>query len=598
MWHEIVWITMIARKVWLGLGRREKIGLWLALLLMPVGGLLMNIPAIVVGHLVDYMLTSASKDFQKTVPYIVAIAAVIVCREVIAVVRKYLVENTCTRIQKLKTVDAMAHLLRVDLTAFGPEQRVGSIQGRMYRSIEGFVKVIKLCFLDFLPAVITAACALGVVFYRNQMLALIMGSVIPTGLALALLQMKTQKGIRIAVLRAKEDIDGRVVELLGGLEYIRAANTESHEVSKVDTSCEYLRQREIKHHLWMAIFDGLKYLNEGLFHILVLGITIHLACAGFSSIGDVLAYSVLFTAVVAPLREVHRILDEAHESALRTNDLFEILARPEDVSYSIGSPEFSPSYALGIKGDPEMEIRQIVYRYPGGNQDRPELNRITAKVRKGETVGIVGPSGSGKSTLIKVLLRLLHPTSGDVKINGTPLSSMARSDIASTFGYVSQNPFLFAGSVAENIAYGCGAVMHDQIVEAATKARIHDEIKALPGGYQSLVSERGANLSGGQRQRIAIARVFLKDSPILIFDEATSALDHLNEKAVQAALEEVRSGRTQLIVAHRLSTLRGADRILVLRDGAVVEDGSYQELSNRQGVFAELLGAIATSAAA
>jgi ATP-binding cassette, subfamily B, bacterial len=594
MWTELRWIISLTRQVWNSLTRVNRLGLMSAMLLMPIAGFLTNVPAVLLGRLVDKMLHGGSRDVMAAAPFVGWIAVALLFREALTILRKYLVENTGTRVYKSKTVQVMTHLLRLDLHAFGPEQRVGGVQGRMQRSLEGFVKLIKLSFLDLLPAVVTAICALAVVALRNPALMALMAAVIPIGLTIALLQIKAQKGIRIDLLRAKEEIDGRVVELLGGIEYIRAADTESIEVRKVGLASEKLRLREIQHHVWMSVYDAFKALNEGFFHILVLFTTIYLAYNGRASAGDVLAFSVLFTAVVNPLREVHRILDEAHESGLRATDLFELLKKPEDASYLV-------CHSAGRRRDeeehPHLELKDVVYRYPGGGVGPGALSHVSLQIRVGETVGVVGPSGSGKSTLIKSLLRLLHPDSGAIYVDGRRLDEMSRAEIAQEFGYVSQTPFLFAGTIEENIAYGCGPATHEDIVVAAKQAQIHDEILRMPGQYAAVVSERGANLSGGQRQRIAIARVLLKNPRIFILDEATSALDNLNEKAVQAALAQAMIGRTMIIVAHRLSTLVGADRILVFQNGRIVEAGTFDELLEQGGAFAELnhAGGVRTS---
>jgi ATP-binding cassette, subfamily B, bacterial len=584
MLTELKWIMQVAHRVWSGLALRHKLRLACAMALMPFTGFLANAPAILLGRLVDGMLGPGAKDVMTAAPFVGWLALALVIREALTILRKYLVENTCTAAYKAKTVEAVAHILRLDLHSFGPEQRVGGVQGRMQRSVEGYVRLIKLCFLDLLPAVITAACALAVVASRNPMLMVLMAAVIPAGLAIALLQVKAQKGIRIALLRAKEDIDGRVVELLGGLEYIRAADTEAIEVAKVETASEKLRCREIQHHVWMSVYDAAKALNESLFHVAVLCVTIYLAYLGRASAGDVLTFSVLYIAVVTPLREVHRILDEGHESALRASDLFDLMSQDEDASYSVslGNPMVAPAE------HPHIELVNLSYSYPGRTDVPGALTSVDLFVRRGEVIGIVGASGSGKSTLIRVLLRLIHPASGGVRINGRLLTEMSREQIGREFGYVSQTPFLFSGTVEENIAYGCGAASPIQIAIAARSARIHDEIMQMPGQYKATVSERGANLSGGQRQRIAIARLFLKDPAIVILDEATSALDAINESAVQAALAQLMTGRTMIIVAHRLSTLAGANRIVVFRAGRIVEAGTFDELLEHDGAFAEL----------
>jgi ATP-binding cassette, subfamily B, bacterial len=217
------------------------------------------------------------------------------------------------------------------------------------------------------------------------------------------------------------------------------------------------------------------------------------------------------------------------------------------------------------------------------------LNGVTLAIRHGETIGVAGRSGCGKSTWLRVLMRLTHPGEGSVSLGGVPIESVTREAIGELIGYVGQNPFLFAGTVAENIAYGTEGATDEAIADAARRACIHDEIAAMPGGYGATIAERGQNLSGGQRQRIALARVFLKNPPILVLDEGTSALDNISERAVQQAINASRADRTVILVAHRLTTLLDTDRIFVFDDGRVVETGTYDELLAGNGVFAELV---------
>jgi ABC-type multidrug transport system fused ATPase/permease subunit len=219
---------------------------------------------------------------------------------------------------------------------------------------------------------------------------------------------------------------------------------------------------------------------------------------------------------------------------------------------------------------------------------RPALDGLTLNIRPGELVGVAGPSGSGKSTLARLLLRLAHPAAGSVRLGGRPLEDLSRPDLGGLAAYVGQSPFLFAGTAAENIAYGCGHVALADIEHAARLSGIHEEIAGRPGGYGAAVAEGGRNLSGGQRQRIALARAFLKGAPLLVLDEATSALDPLAERRVLRSLARL-GGRTVLFVTHRLASLRGADRVLVLDRGRLAEEGTYEELANGHGTFANLL---------
>jgi ATP-binding cassette subfamily B protein len=296
----------------------------------------------------------------------------------------------------------------------------------------------------------------------------------------------------------------------------------------------------------------------------------------------------LFLNVMTPLAEVHRFIDEAHESSLRVGDLLGLLTVPIDRSFRTPeAPAGPPRLALG---EPVFTADDLRVEFHGNDgQPRHALNGLAIAIRHGETIGVAGRSGCGKTTWLRTLLRLTHPCGGTATLGGVPLECITRQTLGDLVGYVGQNPFLFAGTIAQNIAYGCTVAGEEQVVHAARLACIHDEIMKMPGGYHARVAERGQNLSGGQRQRIALARVFLKNPPILILDEATSALDNKSERLVQRAINAARADRTVILVAHRLTTLRDSDRILVFEDGRVVETGTYAELVQRGGVFAELV---------
>jgi ATP-binding cassette subfamily B protein len=236
-----------------------------------------------------------------------------------------------------------------------------------------------------------------------------------------------------------------------------------------------------------------------------------------------------------------------------------------------------------------VEVSDLRLTFPTPAGPKTALDGVSVTIRHGESIGLAGPSGCGKTSFLRILLRLSHPTGGAVRVGGVPLDNVSRPDIGRLVGYVGQNPFVFAGTVAENIAYGQAKPNRLAVEDAARRAHLHDEIAAMPGGYDARVTERGANLSGGQRQRLAIARALLKDPPVLILDEGTSALDTVGERHVQAAIDLVRRDRTVILVSHRLSTLRDVDRILVFEHGRVVEEGTFSGLAAQNGLFGELI---------
>ena len=512
------------------------------------------------------------------------VAVLYMVREAVQVVRRYLIESACTRLEQFMTVRVIGHLMRADLTTF-TQDKIGTLQGRISRTTVAFVRFIRLALLDFLPPLVTGLFAIVAALTRQPLLAIAMAGVIPISLWLTVRQLASQKGVRLKLIRGREQIDGAVVELLGGIDYVRAANTEEHELNRIGQVTRGLQVLENRHHFQMSLYGCARALNEGLFHIIVLGLAIYLAINGTIEYGQIMTFSLLFLSVMAPLNEVHRGLDEGHECSLKVADLMAMLAQEPDRSFT--PPRVEPPRVEAAR--PLVEATDLRVEYATAVGVRRALDGVTLAIRHGETIGLAGPSGGGKTSLLRVLLRLTHPTAGDVRVGGVALEHLSREDIGKLVGYVGQNPFVFHGTVAENIAYGVPGATPAAIELAARKAYIHDEIMAMPGGYQAHVAERGVNLSGGQRQRIALARVFLKDPPLLILDEGTSALDTISEQRIKQAIDLARKERTLIMVAHRLSTLRDADRIIVFQEGRVVQDGTFQELSRRDGMFAELI---------
>jgi ATP-binding cassette subfamily B protein len=550
------------RRVWSLLDGLQQLSLGSALSLMAaVAALSAGIP-VVLGRLVDGLLGGAVRGVGAALPWLGALAAAYFVREALQLGRKMLVESACASIEKQATVRLAAQLLAADLESLAAE-RIGSLQGRLCRSVEGLVRFIKLGFLDLLPALLGAAFALAAVAWRRWDLALLLAAFAPASALLVRAQIASQRGVRLELLRAKEELAGTLVEQLLALEHVRVAHTERREVDRIERVAEHLRKRALGHHVAMARFDGAKTLNEGVFHVGVLAFAVVLAVRGSITCGDVLTFSTLFTAVVGSLREVHRIFDEAHESSLSVDQLFATLDQPVDRSFTVAAQR---QVALA-EGAPVFEARDL--------RVGAALDGVSLAIHRGEVAVVTGPSGAGKSTLLRAFARLAHPSGGALCLGGTPLGDVGREELARLIGYLGQSPQLFTGTVEENIAYGCEGATADAVRRAAQLACIDDEIRRMPGGYHARIRERGQNLSGGQRQRIALARALLKDPPILLLDEPTAALDQANEEAVLRALASAMAGSTVILVTHRLAALPGVDRVLVLERGRVVSDGRF-----------------------
>jgi ATP-binding cassette, subfamily B, bacterial len=587
--REACSILGCGRKVWHLIPPRPKVVFLIATALMVVVSVCNVAFSLLLGQLVNFASASEGTDrwvLLRGAAFILGlIAGAYLLRELVLLVQRYTVQAACTRVEQLFVVRVIGHLLRADLSKFA-DDKIGTLQGRISRSCVGSVRFLRLMFLDFLPPLATGILALLTALWKQPILAAVMAAMIPASVWLTMRQIASQKGVRLRLIRGRELIDGAVVELLGGIDYIRAAHTEDHELQRLERAAKDLRKLEKNHHFTMSLFGGLRSLNEGFFHICVLGMAVYLAVIGTISYGDILTFSMLFLSVMAPLNEVHRGLDEGHECSLMVADLIAMIEEPADRSYS---PDLVEKPRV-VTSEPLLVAEDLEVIYPTAAGPSTAISDISLSIRHGETIGFAGPSGCGKTTLLRVFLRLTHPTRGRVRVGGVPLENLSRADIGKLVGYVGQNPFVFHGTIEENIAYGIEHVATSaEIEEAARRAYLHDEIMAMPGGYQARVTERGANLSGGQRQRLALARVFLKDPAILILDEGTSALDTIGERRVKQAIDMARRDRTVILVAHRLSTLKDADRILVFQDGRIVERGTYEELSQRDGLFAELV---------
>jgi ATP-binding cassette, subfamily B, bacterial len=588
---ELRVIAARGRQVWGLIRRKYRWALIGAALVMAVCSACNTVVPFLMGGLVDEAVryTDQSLPRQKVLIfaawYLSFMAAAYLLREALNVGRRYLVAYACSNVRQDMNIKLVSHLMTVPLSTVSRE-KLGTLHGRISRNVEGLVRFLQVNFLDFFPALFTGLFALVAVVHKQPTLGLVMAGIIPVSLFLTARQIMSQKGVRIELMRANEEIDGAIVEQLSGIEYVRAADTHDHEIQRLSVATENRRREEIWHTLHMAMFGGAKAVCEGLFHVGVVGTAIYLAIQGRISTGEVFTFSMLFLSVMAPMSELHRLLDEGHESSLLVGDLLDLLGEPVDASFST-KPTRAPSM---IRTQPAIVANNLRVEYlTRDKEQRGALHGISLAIQHGETIGIAGRSGSGKTTFLKVLLRLIHPCDGSLLIGDVPVDAVSRGEIGRIFGYVGQSPFVFSGTIADNIAYGTENASAADIRRVAEMANLHEDICQMPGEYDAAISERGQNLSGGQRQRLALARVLLKQPPILILDEATSALDNISERNVQRALAVASADRTTILVAHRLTTLRDADRIFVFDEGRIAEVGSYDELVAAGGVFNELV---------
>ena len=564
--------------------RKQKINFIIILFIMVISALLSQLLPLSIGKLTDDILNQESLSFTKIIPFLLFILIVTVSNEIIKVIRRVIVEDTCTRCEKEARIRAIHAILHAPLNYF-KNNRVGNIHGKLNRSLEGTIRLLKLLFMDFAPAIFSGIAAIVIIFSKLPFyLAFLMLLVIPIGIMIIMRQIATQKGIRVLLMEEKVSMDGTIVELMNGIEVIRVTNNTIVEENRFNEKSEDLRKKEMRHHKSMAFYDCLKFINEAIFTVLVIGISTYLAGEGKISVGTVLTAYLCFTQLTTPLRELHRIFDELAESTILAREYFTLIDLEKDFSYQVPSKTIKKQKTKEI-----IFIENLNFQYE--KKGKKILQQLNLQIKEGELIGIAGPSGCGKSTLIKILTKLEQKSSGTVLINSFDLDTLSRKEIAKEIALVPQNPFLIAGTIKENICYGLQKkVSEKEIKEATKKAFIDDFIENLPEGYDTRIAEGGNNLSGGQKQRVAIARIFLRKPRILILDEATSAVDNTSEKYIQKEIEKLKieNNTTIISIAHRLTTLENCDAILVFDKGKIVQKGTYQDLIQTSGIFQDM----------
>ena len=577
-------LIKVLKKIYKLLDTKQKLRFILIIIIMIVSAALAQMTPKAIGWLTDDILTKNEISFNKVIPFLVFILIVNVVNEVIKIFRRVLVEDTATRTEKKARGMVIKSLLMAPLSYFR-ENMTGNIHGRLNRCLDGTIKLEKLLFMDFAPAIFNAIAAIITIFLTLPItLAMPMLLVIPIGVFIVLKQIKSQKGIRVELLESKSEMDGTIVELINGIEVIRICDSLDFETKRFDDKGEFLRAKEMKHHKAMAMYDCLKFINQAVFTVLVIGISTYLATKNIISVGAVLTAYLCFNQLLRPLEELHRIFDEVSECTVLATDFFKMVEIENDFSY------------LPIKTKSEnkstneiINMENITFHY-SENEDKIILDNFNIDIEKGMYLGIAGPSGCGKSSLIKSICKL-EKADGAIIVDDKNIDNLTRKDLSKLIALVPQSPFLIAGTIFENITYGIDReVSIDEVEEAAKRAYIYDYINGLPDKFDSLVSEGGNNLSGGQRQRIAIARIFLRKPKILILDEATSALDNTSEKYIQAEIEKMKqeNNTTIIAIAHRLTTLKNCDRIIVLNKGKIEEDGKFDDLIEKNGMFSDM----------
>ncbi len=368
---------------------------------------------------------------------------------------------------------------------------------------------------------------------------------------------------------------------VGGIRVVQAFSNEEYEQQRFGRLNNAYRKSKYAFYKTMAVSHSYNYFFIRLISLFALFFGAYFAIQGEISYGDLIAFILFANVFVRPIEKVNTMIESYPKGFAGFKRLLEELGNKPDIKDS--------SHAFDVdslKGD--IEYENVTFSY---EENQPILDRINLSIKAGETVAFVGPSGAGKTTICNLLPRFYDIDSGKISVDGHSIKDITLNSLREQIGIVQQDVFLFPGSVKENILYGKLDATDEEVINAVKLANLEDVVNAMPNGLQTMIGERGVKLSGGQKQRLSIARMFLKNPPILILDEATSALDTETEQAIQEALDSLSKGRTTLIIAHRLATIKNADRIVVVTTKGIEEEGSHDELIKRDGAYKALYDA-------
>lgn len=530
------------------------------------------------GVINNHALTTDEKVHHLTIAIGIALFIFVIVRPPIEFIRQYLAQWTSNKILYDIRKKLYNHLQALSARFYANNQ-VGQVISRVINDVEQTKDFILTGLMNIWLDCITIIIALSIMFFLDVKLTLAALFIFPFYILTVYVFFGRLRKLTRERSQALAEVQGFLHERVQGISVVKSFAIEDNEAKNFDKKNTNFLTRALKHTRWNAYsFAAINTVTD-IGPIIVIGVGAYLAISGSITVGTLAAFVGYLELLFGPLRRLVASFTTLTQSFASMDRVFQLIDEDYDIKNGVGAQP------IEIKQG-RIDIEHVSFQY--NDNEAPILKDINLSIEKGETVAFVGMSGGGKSTLINLIPRFYDVTSGQILIDGHNIKDFLTGSLRNQIGLVQQDNILFSDTVKENILLGRPTATDEEAVEAAKMANAHDFIMNLPQGYDTEVGERGVKLSGGQKQRLSIARIFLNNPPILILDEATSALDLESESIIQEALDVLSKDRTTLIVAHRLSTITHADKIVVIENGHIVETGTHRELIAKQGAYEHL----------
>lgn len=530
---------------------------------------------IAVQYFIDELLPEGNWNVIVTVSILLLL--VYLLSTVLQYVVTYLGHKLGINIETDMREDLFVHVQRQSFRFFD-NTKTGHIMSRITNDLFDIGELAHHGPEDFFISIMTFTGAFWIMFTVNPTLALIALIMVPFLIVLITYCNMAMNKAWHKMYHNIANVNARVEDAVSGVRVVQSFTNEDFEVSRFRKDNGFFRLAKIKAYRVMAGTLSSIYMMTRLLTLLVLVVGAWLSFNGKLTYGELVSFVLYTNVLIKPIDKISALLELYPKGMAGFKRFREILAKEPEI---VDAPD-----AVAVdKLAGNIQFHHVDFSY---DEDKEVLKNIDLAIQPGETVAFVGPSGAGKSTICSLIPRFYDVDGGAITIDGMDIRKMTKKSLRSQIGIVQQDVFLFTGTIRENIAYGNHDATEEEIRDAANKAHLDDVIADLPDGYDTQIGERGLKLSGGQKQRLAIARTFLKNPPILILDEATSALDTETERIIQQSLDELAENRTTLVIAHRLATIKDADRVIVVTTDGIAEQGTYQELLDKNGVFARL----------